>query len=314
LFWIGLAVGVLIAVPLVVVAAWRIVLRVRALERRTLDAERLAEQATMTGGLAHEIKNPLSTINLNVQLMREDVEEIAEQLHHPDLSAQAAAGNVHAATPEPASNAHALTQVRDKVDRVRRRLDPLSREVQRLREILEDFLRFAGRVKLDLAPADINGVVADVADFFSPQAEAAGVRVRVQPASQPLVLKVDTGLLKQALLNLLLNAAQAMEEARRNPKTPHGGASDLLIRTEHGRTAGIEEARIHVIDTGPGIPPDRLDKIFQPYFSSKKSGTGLGLPTTRRIIQEHGGRITVHTDLGRGSDFTIALPCTPPKE
>ncbi|MCE9589190.1 MAG: two-component sensor histidine kinase [Planctomycetes bacterium] len=295
-FWIGVSLGVLIAVPLVAVAGRRSLRRVRALERRAQAAERLAEMGTMTGGLAHEIKNPLSTINLNLQLLREDVDEIAEGL---------GAGGVALTDIAPA-------QTREKVDRVRRRLDPLTREVQRLREILEDFLRFAGRVNLDRAPTDLNGLVTELADFFGPQAAAAGVRVRVETAPQPLTADADAGLLKQALLNLLINATQAMEEAQRLPGTPHGGARDLILRTERGKTHGLDEVHIHVIDTGPGIAPDRLDKIFQPYFSTKKNGSGLGLPTTKRIIQEHGGAITVHTDPGRGTDFTISLPVHAP--
>lgn len=291
LFWIGICVGVLVAVPMLAVVGMRFVRRVRALERRTLAAERLAELGTMTGGLAHEIKNPLSTINLNVQLMREDVDDIAEVLNNAD-----------------AGGDPSVVEVRDKVDRVRRRLDPLSREVQRLREILEDFLRFAGRVKLDLAPADLNVLVSEIADFFNPQADAAGVRLRVQPAPQPLVIPVDSGLLKQAVLNLVINATQAMEEARRTNKTAHGGATDLFLRVERAKPAGLDEACIHVIDTGPGIAPDTLEKIFQPYFSTKKHGTGLGLPTTKRIVMEHGGHLSVHSDPGRGTDFTIALP------
>ncbi len=201
----GFGVGVLITVPLAMVAARRTALRVRRLERRALSAERLAELGTLTGGLAHEIKNPLSTINLNVQLLQEDLTEIAKQV--------------------PADS-----PIIDRFGRTRRRIEALSREIQRLRDILEDFLRFAGRVKLDLAPTNINHVMGELADFFAPQAQAAGVQLRAQLAANPATVPADGALLKQALLNLLINAVHAMTEARQ-AGTPHGGCNELILRT-----------------------------------------------------------------------------------
>ncbi|MCX5660043.1 MAG: ATP-binding protein [Planctomycetota bacterium] len=262
--------------------ARRNALRVRRLERRAQGAERLAELGTLTGGLAHEIKNPLSTINLNVQLLQEDLRE--------------AAAEFPAGSPQ-----------RDKLARAVRRSEGLTREVQRLRDILEDFLKFAGRVKLDLAPTDVNALVGELADFFIPQAQAAGVRLRTQLAASPSTAVADGALLKQAILNLLINGIHAMTEARQSDR-PHGGANELIIRTERFKNLGHEEIHIHVTDTAGGIPPDRIERIFQPYFSTKKGGTGLGLPTARRIVDEHGGTLTVHSDIGRGSDFVIALP------
>ena len=94
----------------------------------------------------------------------------------------------------------------------------------------------------------------------------------------------------------------------------HGGCNELILRTERKRAPdGRDEIHIHTIDTGPGIVPKDRDRIFHPYFSTKRGGTGLGLPTTRRIIEEHGGTLQVHTELGRGTDFDIALP-VPPSE
>lgn len=281
-FWIGVALGVLLTVPLAMLAARRTARSVRLLERRAQAAERLAELGTLTGGLAHEIKNPLSTINLNVQLLQEDLRDIAGQLS-PD------------------------SKERDKIARTVRRIEGLTREVQRLRDILEDFLKFAGRVKLDLAPVDVNALLGELVDFFIPQAQAGAVHIRTQFAAAPPTAMVDAALLKQAVLNLLINAVHAMAEARQ-AAGPHGGADELIIRTERTRTLGQDELHIHVIDTGAGIAPDRIERVFQPYFSTKKGGTGLGLPTARRIVGEHGGTLSVHSDIGRGSDFVIVLP------
>jgi signal transduction histidine kinase len=245
--------------------------RLREAERRARAAERLAEVGAMTGGLAHEIKNPLSTIGLNAQLLVEGVEELEGV--DPDAK-----------------------------QRLSRRLSSLRREVERLRGILSDFLNFAGEIRLDLAEADLNKVVDELCDFFQPQAQQQGVRLRTEPAATPLVARIDAQQVKQAVLNLMLNAVQAMAGT-------HGGPKELILRTarETDREGKVTHL-LHVIDTGPGIGPEAMAKLFTPYFTTKSGGTGLGLPTTRRLIEAHGGRIDVHTEVGRGTDFVVRLP------
>jgi len=280
--FIGLSLGVLAAIPLAGVWGRRTERRVRQLEQRARAAERLAELGTLTGGLAHEIKNPLSTVGLNVQLLQEDV--LA-------LSGDTGLDESH----------------QEGLGRVQRRLESLRREAQRLRDILEDFLRFAGRVELDAKPTDIHILIDELTDFFEPQAREAGVNLRTQLSASPSVIPADAPLLKQALLNLLINATQAMTKAREDDKA-HGGAGELIIRTERARSAGGEELRIHVTDTGPGMRAEVVQKVFQPYYSTKRGGTGLGLPTSRRIVEEHGGHITAHSEPGQGTDFILTLP------
>lgn len=252
----------------------------REAESRAQQAERLAELGSMTSGLAHEIKNPLSTVVLNAQLVGEEIgdSELPDDAKH----------------------------------RLTRRVDALSREANRLRDILTDFLRFAGRLKLDPQPHDVRQIVEELADFFLPQAERHGVVQRVEIPAMPLVAKVDEGLLKQAILNLLINAVQAMAD---QPPTRH---RELILRVERVEPPASArgqkddrvdpELRIHVIDTGPGIDATRRDAIFRPYMTSKPGGTGLGLATTRRIVEEHGGRVQLWSEVGKGSDFTIVLP------
>jgi signal transduction histidine kinase len=276
--FLGIAIGVLLAVPCAWVFNRRTERRVRELERQARSAERLAEQATMTSGLAHEIKNPLSTIGLNVQLLQEDLSEIAGA-----TDAESAVGQ--------------------QVGRVQRRLAGLGREAERLRDILEDFLRFAGRLELDKAPTDINKLVDELAVFFEPQAAEQRVNLRVQCQADPAEVLADAALLKQALLNLLINAVHAMADAR-GAGHATGGANELLVRTsrDDGRL------HIHVTDTGPGMSADVVARVFEPYFSTKRSGTGLGLPTSRRIVERHGGSLNVHSEPGRGTEFVITLP------
>src|SRR6476620_8893819 len=144
--------------------------RLLALERRAVQAERLAEIGSLTGGLAHEIKNPLSTVQLNLQLLREDL--IPE---NPAYS------------------------------RLVSRLDTVHRETSRLREILDDFLRYAGRIELDKKPTELNQLLEELCDFFMPQAQLQRVQLRLRRHPEPVVADVDARLIKQAVLNLLIN-------------------------------------------------------------------------------------------------------------
>ena len=241
-------------------------------ERRAAAAERLAELGSMTSGLAHEIKNPLSTVVLNAQLLREELEGIGLD---PDTTG-----------------------------RTLRRTEALEREAVRLREILEDFLRFAGRMKLAPGLHDVRAIVDQLIDFFNPQCEQAGVLLRTDLPESSVEAHVDESLFKQAALNLLINALQAMTAEGSNAE------GELLVRMEQDN----DEVRIHIIDNGPGVPDEMREEIFRPYVSSKPGGSGLGLPTTRRIIEEHGGHIEVHSEPERGSDFVIHLPLGKPQE
>lgn len=274
----GFIIGVVLMAVAAAVGVRYLLARQRRLltrmQRRAADAERLAELGRMTSGLAHEIKNPLSTIGLNAQLLSEDLEET--ELEVPEKS------------------------------RLVRRLESLRREVDRLGGILADFLQFAGRIHLDAEPRDINEIIDELVDFFHPQADKAGVRLTALPAPSPALARVDTALLKQALLNLLINGVHALE-GNRDQSAP----KELMLRVELAReaTPGDEPTVvINVIDTGPGIEPEKVKDIFLPYYTTKASGSGLGLPTARRIIEEHGGQIDVHTEPGRGTSFVIRLP------
>lgn len=263
LFWLIL--GALAGGPLwVLLARWwmrRTVQRTRQIASAARRKEHLVELGTLTGGLAHEIKNPLSTIKVNLQLLTEDLDS-------------------------PAAD--------ESQRRMLRRLEAVSGEVTRLQEVLDDFLRFAGKHELRLAGADLRRIVSDLTDFFAPQAAASGVRVRLYTSEQPLNVLVDVDLLKQALLNLLINAQQAMA----------GTGGELIIRADRdGR-----RARVEVIDTGPGMPPEVADKVFHAYYTTKPGGTGLGLPTAQRLIREHDGQLSLDTAVGRGTRFVIHLP------
>jgi len=221
--------------------------------------DQYAEIVRLVGALAHEIKNPLSTIRLNMELLAEELRD--------------------------SQSAH------DR--RALRKVEIVQRECQRLQALLEDFLNFARVGRLDLQPRDLNQEVRQVLDFFQPKARAAGIELIDYLASDLPTVLLDSQSFRAALLNLVINAEQAM---------PEGG--QLVVRT-YGTADGVA---LELIDTGCGMDEKTLGRIFDAFFSTRAGGSGLGLPTARKIIEAHGGRIDVQSAPGRGTQFTIRLP------
>ncbi len=221
--------------------------------------QQYAELAELAGGFIHEIKNHLSTLGLNLQLLAEDFQEPQTQ------------------------------RERRALERVQR----LQGECAHLVDLANDFLRFARLKDLELTPLALDTVVEEIVDFFDPSARAANIEVKSYvPADLPPVA-LNRDMFKQALLNLLLNAQQAM---------PNGGSITLQASVEPGTVV------LSLIDTGQGMPPEVVAKAFRPFFSTRAGGTGLGLATTRKIVEAHGGTIDVQSEVGRGTKFTIRLP------
>ncbi len=220
------------------------------------------EIATLAGGLAHEIKNPLSTICLNMELLAEDFAD--------------------AATP------------RDR--RALSKIAVVQQECQRLQSLLDNFLQFAKVRTVRFEASDLNAEVRRVLEFFAPKAQESGIELvaYLDPDLPSVVL--DRESFHGALINLVLNAQQAM---------PRGG--QLVVRT---RTAATGVA-LELIDTGVGLDKKTAGQIFDAFFSTKPGGSGLGLPTTRKVVEAHGGRISVESEVGRGTKFTIDLPLPP---
>ena len=264
-FFLGGAALAAVATALLTLGRARYALRrARRLTDELRNKEHLLELAQLTGGLAHEIKNPLSTIKLNLKLLAEEFPDRDDDLHR--------------------RNANRLQRLQD--------------EVQRLHNILAEFLQYAGNVELHAAEVDMRDIVEELVDFFRPQAESHGVVLRPALPESPVPCRLDSGLMKQAILNLLINANQAM---------PQGG--EMLLRL----TADPDRALLEIIDTGPGIEPGDRRRIFETYYSTRPGGSGLGLPTTRRIIDRHNGSITVDGEPGKGTRFVIALPLSRPQ-
>jgi signal transduction histidine kinase len=233
--------------------------------------KQLEELSKLTGELAHEIKNPLSTIKINLKLVSEELAD----------SKSAGAGKADAD-----SNQQQLA-------RALRKMGVIQKEADRLEQILDDFLRYADRADLQLADADVNELISDMVDFYSPQARSHSITIRQGFYDEPLVCKIDADMLKQVVLNLFINAQQAMKD---------GG--ELIIRTDKQKAQAV----IQVSDTGSGIAADKLAHIFDAYYSSRPQGSGLGLPTAKRIVEAHNGTLSVNSEPGKGTLFTITLP------
>jgi signal transduction histidine kinase len=233
--------------------------------------KQLEELSKLTGELAHEIKNPLSTIKINLKLVSEELAD----------SKSAEAGKSDAA-----SNQQQLA-------RALRKMGVIQKEADRLEQILDDFLRYADRAELQLADVDVNELISDMVDFYSPQARSHSITIRHGLYGEPLVCKIDADMLKQVVLNLFINAQQAIKD---------GG--ELIVRTDKQKAQAV----IQVSDTGSGIAADKLAHIFDAYYSSRPQGSGLGLPTAKRIVETHNGTLSVNSEPGKGTSFTITLP------
>jgi len=222
-------------------------------------AKPYADLAELAGGFIHEIKNHLNTLSLNLQLL-------AEEFENPETQ------------------------------RERRALDRMTRlhgECRRLADLSNDFLRFARVEDLNRAPVALDEVVGRMIDFFGPTAKEKKIEVRWYPAPDLPAVSLDREIFEKALLNLVLNAEDAM---------PDGGTLTLQARADR------DSVILDVIDTGCGIPPDVLSRLFKPFVTTKAGGNGLGLATARKMIAAHGGTISVESDTGRGSKFSIRLP------
>ena len=229
------------------------------MSNNNFDSSELNYLNTLAAGLVHEIKNPLNAISINLQLLNEDLQE--------------------------------LNAERD--IKMSRRVQLLQKEVCRLDNILSDFLRFAKKPVLHFEECDINEIIESVLDFVGPEAMQHSVRILKSFDTKLPKCNLDSNAIKQALLNVILNAQQAMS---------NGG--ELIVRTYQSD----ENVFIDITDTGVGIQKNKIDKIFQVYYSTKKTGTGLGLPTAKRIIEENKGSINIRSEDGKGSSFLIKLP------
>jgi signal transduction histidine kinase len=169
----------------------------------------------------------------------------------------------------------------------------ISREVDRLNGVAEEYLRFARLPRPERGRQDLGEILGSLLDFLGPELQAARIEVQRDLGARLPPVRGDEGQLRAVFLNLLRNSREAM---------PGGGT--VRVRTSWAEGAAVAE----VSDTGGGIPPDDLTRIFEPFYSTKQRGTGLGLAFTQQVVKEHGGAIRCESEVGRGTTFTVVLP------
>ncbi len=228
---------------------------VRRIENEIELSRRLAAIGRLTSGVAHEVKNPINAIVVHLELLREKMREI-----DPDTW---------------------------------RHLDIIGREIHRLDRVVQMLVDFNRPLELRLVDFDLRRLVEDVALLATPEAARQGVKLETHLDSQKLPVRADADLVKQALLNVVLNGVQSMSE---------GGVLRLLAR-QYEMAASIE-----VQDQGGGIPPEVRDKVFNLYFTTKKTGSGIGLAMSYRVLQLHNGTLDFVTEMGQGTTFRLRLP------
>ena len=228
---------------------------VRRIENEIELSRRLAAIGRLTSGVAHEVKNPINAIVIHLEILRERVLQL---------------------DPE-----------------TRRHMDVISAEIHRLDRVVKTLVDFSRPVELKLQGHDLRELAAEVASLATPDARLHGVEIVQHMGEAQLPVRVDSDLMKQAILNVVLNGVQAM---------PNGGT--LTLRTY----ATAQAAVLDIQDTGPGIPPEIRDKIFNLYFTTKKTGSGIGLALTYRALQLHNGALDLDSEVGSGTIFRFMLP------
>ncbi len=179
-----------------------------------------------------------------------------------------------------------------------RRVRRLLGEVGRLDKILSDFLTFVRGADLKFTRVDLASLLQEVVTFITPQADAQGVAV-LPYLQENIMAEVDGEAVRQAIMNLAINGLQAME-----------GSGTLMLRLSSGEWNGGPAAVVDIIDTGKGIPPDRIQRIFEHFYTTREGGTGIGLSVVSRIVTAHDGDIKCESEPGRGTQFRIRLPLT----
>lgn len=244
-------------------------------------SEKLAARSLgrLMAGVTHEVRNPLNAMTIHLELVREHLLRLQRSTRAP-VGAVLRLDGPDESTPE--------------VNGAREHLDVIASEIKRLDEVITGFVRFIRPEELQLHPVRVPLLIAEVIALVEPDARRSGIACRADTPDGLPELRADPALVRQALLNLALNACQAM---------PEGGKLTMGARVEKDRRLALT-----VEDTGAGISAATLDRIFDLYYTTKPEGSGIGLSIVYRIVQLHGGEIEVQSTEGRGTTFRLLLP------
>ncbi|KPJ89203.1 MAG: hypothetical protein AMS17_02850 [Spirochaetes bacterium DG_61] len=224
------------------------------------QAESLAALTTLSAGVAHEIKNPLASIDIHIQLMNREIQKFDQE----------------------------------KVKNMKNLIAIVKEEIDRLNSIVQDFLFAVRPMNMNLSPENINDILQELVDFLKYELEEADIRIVLELDEDLPTVMVDVKYIKQAFINIIKNSIEAIHDS-----------GEIHIKTEE-ETGG--DVVVHIEDTGEGIPESIMGKIFEPYFTTRKSGTGLGLVIVYKIIKELGGDIKINSREGEGTSFSVKLP------
>ena len=247
-----------------------------------IESERVEALTLLAASVAHEIGNPLNALHIHLQLMEREIKK---------LKATDADAPTPARSNDPDAQANHTASLR-KLDQY---LDIAKGEISRLDYIISQFLQAIRPTRPELKPVSLNDIVADTLTLLDPEIKNRGVTLEYNLAARLPAAPLDAAQVKQALLNLIKNAVQAMTQG------------DTLTLTTLADDDGVW---VHVADTGGGISQEKINRVFQPYFTTKEKGTGLGLMIVQRIVREHGGRIELESHTGRGTTFRLWFPLT----
>ena len=254
-----------------------------------IESERIQALTLLAASVAHEIGNPLNALHIHLQLMERELKKLkagaAEEL--PGKPGSAPRGRARA--PAGASDAEA----RDLIPKLEQYLSVARGEITRLDYIITQFLQAIRPTLPQLRPASLNDVIQKTLELLQPELDNRGLNLRTRLARQIPATPIDPTQIQQVLVNLIKNALQAMTK---------GGT--LTLQTGEG----ADGVWVSVADTGGGIPQEQINRIFEPFYTTKKKGTGLGLMIVQRIVRAHGGRIELESQVARGTTFRIWLP------
>jgi signal transduction histidine kinase len=234
--------------------------------------------------VAHEIGNPLNALHIHLQLMEREVKKLKLGVNATPLT-EKGGKSARAAAWASASA--------DSAEKLEKYLAVAKGEISRLDYIVTQFLQAIRPVPPQPQLASVNDVVRETLDLLRPEIENRGITVKEKLARQLPFCRIDPGQIKQALVNLIKNAIQAMTK---------GGM--LTLQTD----SGVDGVYVTVGDTGRGIAQEDINRIFEPFYTTKKKGSGLGLMIVQRIVRDHGGRIELESHVGKGTTFRLWLP------